>query len=194
MFNKIEEFCKEDGQKYIYAYDDEPDHTMHDLGNDVPEINKIVLDINNKIEKLSEKLQDTIIFVVADHGHINIENIKLEDYPELTECLERTTSIEARAVNFFIKEDKKKQFEIKFQEYFKNDFDLYTKKDVIESKLFGDGNENEIFRDILGDYLAIAKTNKAILHGDSTLLKSQHAGYTDDEIFVPLIVINRKIL
>ena len=65
-------------------------------------------------------------------------------------------------------------------------------EDVIESKLFGDGNENEIFRDALGDYLAVAKTNKTLLYGGSEMLKSQHAGYTDDEIYVPLIVIDCK--
>ena len=38
--------------------------------------------------------------------------------------------------------------------------------------------ENEVFRDILGDYLAIAKTNKTLLYGGPEALKSQHAGYT----------------
>jgi hypothetical protein len=85
---------------------------------------------------------------------------------------------------------KKQKFEVLFNEYFSNDFDLYTKEDVINSNLFGKGKENEIFRDILGDYLAIAKTNKTLLYGGSEILKSQHAGYTDDEIYVPLIVIN----
>ena len=52
--------------------------------------------------------------------------------------------------------------------------------------------ENPIFRDALGDYLAIAKTDKTILYGGSECLKSQHAGYIDDEIYVPLILINCK--
>ena len=163
---------------------------MHELGNDANEIKEIVEDINSKVEELSKKLKDTIIFVVADHGHKNVENIMLEDYPDIVECLERDTSIEPRAVNFFIKKNKKEKFEVLFNNYFGNDFDLYTKEDVINSNLFGEGKENEIFRDILGDYLAIAKTNKTLLYNDSTLLKSQHAGYTDDEIYVPLIVIN----
>ena len=64
--------------------------------------------------------------------------------------------------------------------------------DVIDSKLFGDGVENPIFKDALGDYLAIAKTDKTILYGGSVFLKSQHAGYTDDEIYVPLILVNCK--
>lgn len=190
MYNKIKYLCKKDGKKYIYAYDIEPDHTMHELGNDTNEVTEIIKNINFKVEELSKELKDTIIFVVADHGHKNVENIMLEDYPDIVECLERNTSIEPRAVNFFIKGNKTKKFERLFNNYFNEDFNLYTKEDVIESNLFGDGKENEIFRDILGNYLAIAKTNKTLLYGGSEALKSQHAGYTDDEIYVPLIIIN----
>lgn len=190
LYNKIEKLCNEEGKKYIYAYDVEPDRTMHKLGTNAGEINKIIENINFKVEELSKKLKDTIIFVVADHGHKDVENIMLEDYPDIVDCLERNTSIEPRAVNFFIKKNKKNEFEKLFNEYFSVDFDLFSKKDVIDSNLFGNGKENEIFRDILGDYLAIAKTNKTLLYGGSEILKSQHAGYTNDEIFVPLILIN----
>jgi predicted AlkP superfamily pyrophosphatase or phosphodiesterase len=190
MYSKIKVLCNEDGKKYIYAYDTEPDHTMHELGNDVEEINKIVENINYKVEELSKSINDTIIFVIADHGHKNIENIMLENYPDIVECLKRNTSIEPRAVNFFIKKDKKQEFPMLFNKYFGNDFDLYTKEEIISSKLFGDSTENEVFRDILGDYLAIAKTNKALLYDGSEVLKSHHAGYTDDEIYVPLIIID----
>ena len=43
------------------------------------------------------------------------------------------------------KEEKRKIFEELFNRYFSNDFDLYDKEDVINSKLFGDGEENELF-------------------------------------------------
>lgn len=190
LFNIIIEKCNEDGKKYIYAYSTEPDSTMHELGTDCVEAKEIILDLNKRIESLSKKLENVIIFVVADHGHKNVINIDLNEYPDVVECLTRNTSIEPRAVNFFIKPEKKEEFEILFKKYFSNDFDLYDKEDIISSKLFGDGEENEIFRDSLGDYLAIAKTDKTILYIGSEVLKSQHAGYTDDEIYVPLIVIN----
>ena len=189
MFETIEEKCKEDGKKYIYAYDLEPDHTMHLVGCDTKEIKEIIEDLNRRIEELSKKLTDTIIFVIADHGHLNIENIFIKDYPDLEDCLLRTTSIEPRAVNFFIKPEKKEIFKNLFNKYFSNDFDLYTKNEIVESKIFGNGKENEIFKDALGDFLAIGKTNKTLLHNGSIVLKSQHAGYTDDELLVPLIVI-----
>lgn len=192
MYRIIEDKCSEDGMKYIYAYDTDPDHTMHEIGCDKEEIKNIIIDINNRIEKLSKKVKDTIIFVVADHGHKNVINIDLNDYPDIVNCLERNTSIEPRAVNFFIKKEKKEEFVKLFNNYFKDDFDLYEMSDVIDSKLFGDGIENSKFKDALGDYLAIAKTDKTILYGGSEVLKSQHAGYTDDEIYVPLILVNCK--
>lgn len=42
------------------------------------------------------------------------------------------------------------------------------------------------------DYLAIGKTNKALLYTGSTPLVSQHAGYTNDEIYVPIILIKTR--
>ncbi len=63
----------------------------------------------------------------------------------------------------------------------------------MDSKLFGDGVENELFKSALGDYLAISETsNKCLLTEGDDALFSHHAGYTDDEIYVPLIVIDKK--
>ncbi len=192
LYNKIEELCNKEGKKYIYAYIDEPDHTMHELGNDTKEVEEIIKNINKRVEELSNKLEDTIIFVIADHGHINVENIFIKDYKDIEDCLLRNTSMEPRAVNFFIKEDKKELFVNLFNKYFGNDFNLYTKEEIINSKLFGDGEENKIFRDELGDFIAIGKTNKTLLYEGSEVLKSQHAGYTDDEIYIPLTLIKAK--
>ena len=192
MFRIIEKKCSEYGKKYIYAYDTEPDHSMHEIGCYSKEVIDIVKDLNSRIEVLSKKIEDTIIFVVADHGHHNINNIYIKDYPDIEECLLRNTSLEPRAVNFFVKDGKKELFKELFNKYFSSDFDLYTMEDILDSKLFGDGDENIIFRDCLGDFLAIAKSDKALLYNGDESLKSQHAGYTDDEILVPLIMIKTK--
>ena len=189
MFDLVYKAAQEEGKKFIYAYDLNPDAKMHEIGSDKDEIRDIILDLNNRVEEISKKLKDTVIIVIADHGHINVENIRLDDYPDIMDCLVRPTSIEPRAVNFFVKEDKKEVFEELFNKYFGNDFDLYKMEEVIESHLFGIGEENPVFRDALGDYLAIGKTNKTLLGKESKAFKSQHAGYNDDEILVPLIVI-----
>jgi len=49
--------------------------------------------------------------------------------------------------------------------------------------LFGDGDKNEIIRDLLWDYLAIATYDKALLYICSEILKSHHVGHREDEIF-----------
>ena len=72
------------------------------------------------------------------------------------------------------------------------DFKLYDEQEVRDSHLFGDGKENELFRAAIGDFIAIAEnSNKCILTKGDMEHKSQHAGYSDDEIYVPLIVVDR---
>ena len=191
MCKKIEKLCSEDGKKYIYAYDTEPDHLMHRFGTYCNEVKDLIHYRDIMIERLSNKLEDTVIFVVADHGHTPVENFKLEDYPEIVNCLERNTSIEPRAVNFFIKEKCKDKFVKLFNENFGEYFELYTKQEVIDGKFFGDGDENPIFNSALGDYLAIATGNKTILYSGDKEFVSSHAGNTEDEVLVPLIVIEK---
>ena len=163
---------------------------MHDFGTDNEKIKDLIIERENKIYELSKKLNDTIIFVVADHGHLNEEDIFLKDYPDILKCLKRVPSIEPRATAFFIKDGKKEEFENLFNKYFSEYFNLYTKEEVIDSKLFGDGEENPKFRSELGDYLAISHTKKAFIFDGDYPLYSNHAGYTDDEIYIPLIVID----
>jgi len=191
MLNRIKELCEKEGKKYIYAYDTEPDHTMHDFGPDSERARNLIFERNEKVEKLIKELKDSVVFIIADHGHIKVDNIFLKNYPEIIDCLKKNTSIEQRAVNFFIKDDKKEKFCTLFNKEFSSHFDLYTKEEIISSQLFGDGKENDIFKDALGDFLAIAKSNKALLYDGDNELYSQHAGYTDDEIYVPLIVVTK---
>lgn len=193
MLSRIKELSKQEGKKYIYAYDDQPDGTMHDFGPDSIEAQTLIKERNEKVEKLCSELEDSIVIIVADHGHIKVEHIFLNEYPELLNMLERTTALEQRAVAFKIKEGQKENFVNLFNELFGKYFTLYTKEDVIESKLFGDGTPCSIFEPALGDFIAIAEnSNKCLVVDGDDILVSQHAGYTDDEIYVPLIIIDKK--
>ena len=189
MLNKILEETKKEGKRFIYAYDDEPDGSMHEFGNDNDCVKELIKVRDKKICELCNKLEDSIVIVVADHGHINVEPLFLKDYPEIYNLLERTTSLEQRAISFKIKDENKELFEKLFNDFFGNYFKLYKKQDIIDSNLFGDGEQNELFDSAIGDYIALAEnSNKCILVDGDELLKSQHAGYTDDEILVPLIL------
>ena len=194
MLKIVKNACQKDGKKYIYAYDTEPDHTMHELGPNDVKVKELIKIRNDKVEKLCNELQDAIIIVVADHGHKEVEPIFLEkQYPEIMEMLERTTSLEPRAVSFKVKKGYEENFKKTFNKNLGKDFILYDKQEIIDSHLFGDGAENELFREALGDFIAIAEnSNKCILTTGDKELKSQHAGYSEDEIYVPLIVIDKS--
>ncbi|MBO7336886.1 MAG: phosphodiesterase, partial [Lachnospiraceae bacterium] len=74
------------------------------------------------------------------------------------------------------------------------DFILLTKEEVLESRLFGSGPEHPLFRDMLGDFLAVATGDKALFAkpGEDPGFKAMHAGLTTEEMQIPLIVYNGK--
>ena len=76
-------------------------------------------------------------------GHIDGRNESITDYPAIMECLVRMPSIEPRALNLFVKEDKRIQFEREFVKEFGKDFILLTKEDVYKAKLFGEGKPHK---------------------------------------------------
>lgn len=193
MHNKIIDICNNGESNFIYAYSDEPDHTIHEVGTDAKETLELFKIMNDKTEKLCSKLKDTLVILVADHGHLNCEPITLSEYEDIFRLLRQQTSIESRACAFFIKEGEEKHFEELFHNYFGKDFILLSKKEVLEKQLFGPGKNNIHFEEVVGDYLAIATSNKFFRYNENSMnLKSMHAGITEDEVLVPLIVIENK--
>ena len=188
MLNRVLEDSRRPEKKYLYAYNDDPDATMHREGPDTKHVKNLIRERNKKIEEFCNKLEDSVVIVLADHGHIKIDTIDLTNYKEIYDLMERTTSIEQRATSFKIKDGCHELFVERFNRLFGAHFDLYPKQEIIESKLFGDGVEIKMFRESIGDYIAIAKSNYSLVTPGDSILVSTHAGYTDDEIYVPLIV------
>lgn len=193
LYKQIINFTKIKGKKFIYAYVEEPDHTLHDKGINNTHSKDLITEIEEEVKELSENIDNTLLIITADHGHIESTPIILEEYKDLYNMLERTTSIEPRAVSFKVKDNNKEEFKTLFNNYFKDDFLLYTKKEIIDEKLFGTGKENKYFEDALGDYLALAIKDKYInFDKNDKVFKSHHAGLTEDEVLVPLIAIRKK--
>lgn len=197
-FNKICEqimrLCKKSGKKYIYAYWGEPDNIMHMKGCYGTDAKQTVKILEKQVQELCEELENTLVIVTADHGHMDSKGVAITDYPKIMECLVRMPSIEPRALNLFVKDEKRHQFEQEFRKEFGDKFLLWTKEKVLSSKLFGTGKEHPDFRGMLGDYLAIAVDDLSIYNTreEADYYVGVHAGLTEDEMNVPLIIIERN--
>lgn len=192
MCREIERLCNEEGRKYIYAYWEEPDSSMHGLGCEHPVVTKYLRRLEKKIEKMAEKLQDTLLVITADHGHADLKHYILSDYPDLMEMLDRPISIEARAAAFYVKEECRKVFPEKFKEHFGDEFLLFSTEEMLEKQIFGDGVPHEKFRELAGDFLAAGVSDKGISYSSKLpMFCSDHAGMTEKELRVPFIVIEK---
>ena len=194
LFNQLENLCQGSEKKFIYAYSMEPDSLMHELGTKDIKVVELMKYLDKKVAQLCENLEDTLLIVTSDHGHIDAGGyFFLSDYPELKNMLVRETSIEPRAVNFFVKDGLKEAFSSRFNELFGKDFLLLSKREVLEKQLFGPGAPHKKFESFLGDFLAIGITDKGILdefHPNPK--KGFHAGGTLEEMMVPLIIIEKE--
>lgn len=75
-----------------------------------------------------------------------------------------------------------------FNKEFGNKFILFSKEDILEQKLFGTGENDPRFEEMIGDYLAAATGNTALNTYEKTY-KSNHAGLTADEMTIPFICV-----
>ena len=190
---QIKNLCGLPGPKYIYGYWNEPDTTMHRKGCYEEEAKQVLLRLEKQTQQLADELKNTLLILTADHGHMDSGGVSIADYPHIMECLVRLPSIEPRALNLFVKEDMKEQFEYEFRKEFGDKFLLWTKQKVLDTRLFGMGKEHIYFRDMLGDYLAIAVDDLSIYNtrGEAEHFIGVHAGLTEDEMTIPLIVIEK---
>ena len=191
MVQNIIDLCNEDEKSYIYAYYEEPDGLMHHYGNQSTLVHQKILLLDEILEDMCSELQNTLVLVCADHGHIDVENLFIEDYPELEKMLLRETSIEPRACNFYIKEEYKDAFPILFNEILGDDFRLISKEEAHTEALFGPYVSNKIIKGI-GDYIAVALTHYTLNDSRKNYaFKSHHAGGTQREMIIPFMVIDR---
>ncbi len=190
---RIQELCAIKSRKYIYAYWDEPDNTMHTTGCYSEDSRSVLMNIEQEVETMCKKLAgtDTLLFITADHGHMNSTNLILTDYPDLMECLLLPPFIEARAAGFSVKPEAKEEFVNIFHFHFGSHFKLMTKSEVISSGLFGPAVSGSRLQKMLGDYLAISTDRFSLYRTAEKAARNigTHAGLTEEEMRIPLIAI-----
>ena len=191
---RVEDLCGKPGKKFIYAYWNEPDSTMHRTGTVSSETRAMVTGLEKAVEKTAAGLSDTLLMIIADHGHMDSRNCCLRDCPEVEKCLVRPPSIEPRTLNLFVRDECKEAFPAIFRKHFGDSFILLTREEALSGKLFGTGKDHEGLDGMIGDFVALAVSDRSVFntHIEAQETPGGHAGLTREEIAIPLIVIEKK--
>lgn len=182
---------KTNHKKLISAYWTEPDHVTHYNGACCDMVKQTLGDLDKDIEKMMAGLKDTLLIISADHGLTDVDEIYINDYPEICNMLEKPLTPEARFVIFFVKDGCKKDFPVAFEKYFGNDFKLYTTTEFLKTGLLGVGKKHPCLDGFFGDFVAIATADKGLRYRGEQPAKrmlADHAGISKAEMTIPLIV------
>lgn len=177
-----------------YFYFDSPDYEMHAYGINNWRIHLYTKRINNLIAKLCKANPDTLFLSFADHGHINVKYFDICEHQDLFGLLRVPISFEKRTPNFFIKEGKNHEFETLFKKYYGEHFILMSRKEALDSQIFGEGDINPKAIEFIGDYVATSIDEYCLFATeelkDFVPFKGHHAGNTKEEMLVDISAYN----
>ena len=199
LIMNINDLCQAPNRKFILAYCDNPDSTLHKYGTSSEEAKNFILDAENKIQEMCNNFdEDTLLIISADHGHKDIEKAyTLLDYPEIQECLIMPAYLESRVLTFWVKENMREAFVERFNSVFENEFWLMTREEFLDKYHFlGYGEKHPKIDDFIGNYMALSTAGSMIrletfLAEGKPVKKSTHCGLTKDEMEVPVFVIKK---
>ncbi|MCR5185280.1 MAG: alkaline phosphatase family protein [Bacilli bacterium] len=183
---------KENDECFIYFYWDSPDYEMHSYGIDSKKVKKEVLKAEKFLKSVTKKNKDTLFILLADHGHINVTFLDICEKKDIYSLLSKPLTLEKRTPSFFVKEGKHEEFKKLFNKYYGNSFELLTKQEALDMKLFGEGEPAKGVEDVFGDFVAIAKKEYAIYPSEELKFidnfKGHHAGGTEEERLIDISI------
>ncbi len=193
MCENVKTLCSLDGQKVIYAYHNHPDNTMHKFGPYSEETSKLLIEFDAEIENLAKNCPNTTFLICADHGQSYVDKVfDLTDFPDLDDTLLMPPTGGPRAFCVFVKKGRDKEFKKLVKKYLGDEFVLFSRKQVLDMKLFGTGTPHPKVDGFLGDYWIVStgKSNLAyttLYHLPTSQPLGAHGGLTKEEMMLSLI-------
>jgi len=185
------------GPAYVYAYWHGLDAIGHASGMESGEASVHLAAIDTALARLHEALRGTnsLLVVTADHGHLDTlpsERHLLNDYRDVTACLDGPVSGEPRTVYCHLAPGTGARFEALAAEVLGDIADLYRPEELLARGWFGEGRLHPRLRDHLGDFVLILHGAHALyqrLPGDEPMTQvGVHGGTSGAELRVPLVI------
>lgn len=190
----------ENQKKYILAYWPKFDAISHESGiqsqaaiHHFRELDKKIASFSSKLKNKDSKIR---LIITADHGLIDTtpeHTIWLEDHPKLYGTLTIPVCGEPRAPFFYVRPSKVTDFENYIRNHLNHIGELMKGETLIKENYFGLYEPNNQLFNRIGDYVLLMKDNYILrdhLIGETRHeLIGNHGGLSEDELFVPLIII-----
>ncbi|MSQ29101.1 MAG: hypothetical protein EXR68_01225 [Dehalococcoidia bacterium] len=197
----VERVRRAEQPTFTYLYTPVPDTIAHEAGIDSRAAAEAIDTLDANLDELEESLAGirggVRIIVVADHGHLTIDDsarLEVADGDSICSLLSAPPAGDLRTQYWHVKPDAHEAFESAFQTRFGAHFLLLRASTVEELGLLGPSPWSDETRARFGDYLSIARGSAALRYAgfsgrDGFLrMRSSHSGLTPTEIEVPLIV------
>ncbi len=179
--------------EFLYVYWDDLDTFMHRNGMHAAKTGRLLAELDRKTAAFAGKLpEDVVLLVIADHGMTDVTPVDISSDAYLCSMFRHDPALEPRAAAFYIRAGKEAEFAAYFRSLYGDDYILADRAAVISSQLFGKGKPAERFAEFTGDYIAIAHGDKEIRYRPRSDVKGDHAGITDEEKQIPLILYCSK--
>jgi len=199
-FQTLAKLINKDNEKeYIYLYIDDFDTICHKFGPDSSEARELLKTIDSFVEKYAKRYGAKVNTVItADHGQVRIQNenfFTITAKDEIMKLLKAPPSGDSRCVCFHVKEGKKEEFKKLFNAEYGKYSKLISVDEADKLHIFGPEPMCEKAKSRFGDFCAQFDKEHAFLFvkddfDRSKLKKGCHSGNSDEEMKIPLIVIN----
>jgi predicted AlkP superfamily pyrophosphatase or phosphodiesterase len=184
-------------RRFSYAYWPGFDSLAHQHGIASEVVALHFAQLDQLFAQLLERLAgtNTLVVVTADHGFVDTRPehvIRLEEHPELHQCLALPLSGEARAAYCYVRHGRAEAFERYVRERLGDKLELHASAELIEAGWFGRGPVSAALRERVGDYVLIGRERYLIR--DQVLGQHPfepigvHGGVSAEEMTVPLVV------
>ncbi len=200
FFGKIKKAIKSSyRKKYIYAYWPGFDACAHETGVNSKKTEKHLKKLNKTMKKFIKEIKNTntLLLITSDHGFVDTPKNKLvrvKNHPIFQECLTIPLCGEGRTPFCYVHPSKAKKFENYVKNKMKKYCYIFKSEELIRKNYFGLFKPHKKLFDRLGDYILICKENYIIKDYIKKDKKERnighHGGISQDEMLVPLIVIN----
>lgn len=190
---------KDNEKEYIYLYMDEFDSICHKFGPDSNEAKDLLAKINEFIEKYAKRYKDKVnTIITADHGQVRIKNenfFTITKDDEMIPLLKAPPTGDSRCVCFHVKDGKEEDFKKIFINRYGKYAKLLSQEELDNLRMFGPEPMCDRAKARFGDFCALFDKEHAFIFikdeaERNNLKKGCHSGNSEDEMQIPLIIIN----